>query len=136
MEACDLLIVRHAKSDWSGDIAKDFDRPLAKRGKKTLSVIAEWLDSQHIKPDLLVSSPALRAKQTAQAIIEKLHIPDQTITFDDRLYLADTDILLEVLEEAAHSQPQPKSVMLVGHNPGFPGQHRFNWNVYGLDFPD
>jgi phosphohistidine phosphatase len=110
--------VRHAKSDWSDDFANDFDRPLAKRGKKSFSRITDWLISQHIKPDLLISSPAQRARQTSEAIIRKLHIPGQNISFDKRLYLAATDTLLEILVEAAHLPAHPESVMLVGHNPG------------------
>ncbi|MCI0507934.1 MAG: histidine phosphatase family protein [Gammaproteobacteria bacterium] len=118
MKACDLFIVRHAKSSWSDEFASDFDRPLAKRGKKSLSAITDWLESQHIKPDLLISSPAKRAKQTSEAIIKKLHIPEQNISFDKRLYLAAADTLLEILTEVAHVPSHPESVMLVGHNPG------------------
>jgi len=118
METRDLFIVRHAKSDWADALGSDFDRPLAKRGEKSLPVITQWLQNQNIKPEVLFSSPAQRAKQTAEAIIGKLHIPKQAIIFDKRLYLASVDTLLDVLAEAAELTPQPNSVMVVGHNPG------------------
>ncbi|WP_455223458.1 SixA phosphatase family protein [Kaarinaea lacus] len=118
MDTYDLFIVRHAKSDWTNDVTNDFDRPLARRGEKSLPLIATWLRSHNIKPELLFSSPAKRAKQTADAIIRKLNIPQHSITFDKRLYLATTDTLVEVLAETAELSPPPASVMLVGHNPG------------------
>ncbi len=118
METRDLFIVRHAKSDWSDAMGSDFHRPLAKRGEKSLPVMTQWLQNQNIKPAVLFSSPAQRAKQTAEAIIGKLSISEQAIVFDKRLYLASVDTLLDVLSEAAELSPQPNSVMLVGHNPG------------------
>lgn len=111
----ELFIVRHAKSDWSQAVARDFDRPLTKRGEKDAPLIAKWLKEQHIKPELLISSPAQRAKQTADAIISQLQIPQQNISFDKRLYLASTDTLLDVLSELNHDLT---AVMLIGHNPG------------------
>lgn len=118
METFDLFIVRHAKSDWSDNFTNDFDRPLAKRGEKSLPIITNWLDSQRIQPGLLISSPAKRAQQTAEAIIRELNIPEQQIVFDDRLYLASSDTLVAVLSEVAGVYKYPESVMLVGHNPG------------------
>jgi len=111
----DLFIVRHAKSDWSQAVSRDFDRPLTKRGEKDAPLIAKWLYDQNLSPDLLISSPAQRAKQTADAIIKQLQIPQQNISFDKRLYLASTEILLDVLSELNNDL---LSVMLIGHNPG------------------
>lgn len=115
MSTRDLFIVRHAKSDWSGALTKDFDRPLSERGEKDAPLIAKWLDAQIVTPDLLISSPAQRAKQTANAIIEQLQIPQQNVSFDKRLYLASTETLLNVLAELNH---ELTTVMLIGHNPG------------------
>jgi phosphohistidine phosphatase len=114
----DLFIVRHAKSDWSNDFTNDFERPLARRGEQSLPVIADWLHAHHVMPELLISSPAQRAKQTAEAIFRRLQIPEKNAKFDKRLYLASTETLLEILTELADLTAQPDSVMLVGHNPG------------------
>jgi len=118
MDTYDLFIVRHAKSDWTNDVSNDFDRPLARRGEKSLPLMSEWLHSHNIAPALVLSSPAKRAKQTAEAIVTKLQIPDHSLTFDKRLYLADAETLFEVLAETAALTPPPASIMLVGHNPG------------------
>jgi len=118
MDTYDLFIVRHAKSDWTNDVTNDFDRPLSRRGEKSLPLMSAWLYSQNIKPALVLSSPAKRARQTTEAIITKLHIPDHSITFDKRLYLAGTETLLEVLAETNALTTPPVSIMLVGHNPG------------------
>ena len=111
----DLFIVRHAKSDWSHAGVKDFDRPLNKRGEKDAPLIAKWLSNQNLVPQLLVSSPAQRAKQTADAIIKELQIPQNNVVFNKNLYLASTETLLKVMSELDHDC---SSVMLIGHNPG------------------
>lgn len=115
MSSRDLFIVRHAKSDWSHTAVKDFDRPLNTRGEKDASLVAKWLYDQSLVPQLLFSSPATRAKQTANAIIEKLQIPQHNVIFNKRLYLASTDTLLNVICEL---DDDCSSIMLIGHNPG------------------
>ena len=115
MTSRELLIVRHAKSDWSNNLASDIERPLNSRGEKDAPKIAKWIHSQQIVPDALLCSPARRAKQTANAIIEELKLPDTSVAFDKRLYLASLSTLLAVIAELGDSV---KTVMLVGHNPG------------------
>ena len=115
MSTRDLFIIRHAKSDWPQSVIRDFDRPLTNRGAKDAPLIARWLGDQNLTPDLLISSPAQRAKQTAEAIIGQLEIPQQKISFDKRLYLASTEILLNVMVEL---EQDLTTVMLIGHNPG------------------
>ncbi|MBC7912920.1 MAG: histidine phosphatase family protein, partial [Pyrinomonadaceae bacterium] len=61
-----LLLVRHAKSDWNNSDLTDFERPLNKRGQKDAPEMAERLLHQHIIPQLIVSSPAVRALTTAE----------------------------------------------------------------------
>ena len=115
MTTRDLFIVRHAKSDWSQAITKDFDRPLNKRGEKDAPLIAHWLDNQNHKPQIIISSPAQRAKQTANVIVNQLKIPQQNIFFDNRLYLASTETLIDVL---SNLETDIAAAMLIGHNPG------------------
>ncbi|MBF0160746.1 MAG: histidine phosphatase family protein [Magnetococcales bacterium] len=110
-----LLILRHAKSAWDTQAASDFDRPLAKRGQKDVPMMGAWMREQKLIPDCVVSSPAERAKQTAQGICHVLDIKEKKIIMDRRIYGADTEELLEVLSELPG---KAKTVLLVGHNPG------------------
>ncbi|MGD8568109.1 MAG: histidine phosphatase family protein [Gammaproteobacteria bacterium] len=114
----ELLIVRHGKSDWTPGPATDFDRPLNERGEQDAPRIGQWLVSQNITPDLIISSPALRALQTTTAIAQQLQLPEHSIIHDRRLYLASVATLLEVIAEI---RDQYQRVMLVGHNPGLEG---------------
>ncbi len=77
--------------------------------------MGQYLQQQNITLDLVLSSPAERAKQTALAVVEALQLNSEPIQFDRDLYLADRSALLHVL----HSVPeQTDSVLLVAHNPG------------------
>lgn len=110
-----LLILRHAKSDRDADAARDFDRPLSRRGQRDAPHTGEWLRAQGLKPDLVLSSPAVRARETAIAVADVLGIARKDIVEDERLYLAPLDTLLEVL---ATTPAKTGAVLLVGHNPG------------------
>jgi len=115
MESRDLFIMRHAKSDWNHEHISDFDRPLNKRGQRDAPAMAKWMLSEKLQPEFLIVSPALRAKQTATEIIEQLGIPDSSINYDKRLYLASAETLLNVIRDTDN---KINSLMLVGHNPG------------------
>lgn len=107
--------MRHAKSDWSTPAASDFDRPLSRRGDRDAPRMAAWLAEQALAPDLLLSSPALRTKQTVLAVAEKLSIPEREIVWEPEIYEASLDQLLDVLDRYASAAG---NVLLVGHNPG------------------
>ncbi len=111
----ELLLLRHGKSDWSVDV-DDFQRPLKKRGKRGAQVIGEWLLKHQYIPDLIISSPAVRAKATAQICSQILSIPDSEIQYDKRIYEARVDTLLELI---AYLPNHIQRIMLIGHNPGF-----------------
>lgn len=109
-----LLILRHAKSDWSVD-ACDFDRPLKKRGKQSAEKIGNWLIEQHIFPDYIVSSPAKRASQTIKRVVNHAGMDPTLILYQEKIYLAELPDLLEILTDIPD---QAEIVLLVGHNPG------------------
>lgn len=111
----DLYLLRHAKSDWNSSADSDFERPLAKRGKKDAPLMAKWMHKHKVKIDYLISSPAERTRQTVHAVVKELNIPNKDIHFDDRVYLASVETLLVILSECP---PKAEKVMLVGHNPG------------------
>ncbi len=111
----ELLVLRHGKSDWGSKAARDFDRPLAKRGRKAVKRMGRWLCEQKRWPDRILSSPALRTKQTALGLCRQAGLPAELISYREAIYEADIGTLLNVLAE---SDPEATRVMLVGHNPG------------------
>lgn len=110
-----LLLLRHAKSAWDTEATADFDRPLANRGERDAPNMGKWLKNQGLVPDTVVSSPALRAKQTSEAACRKMDIKQKEISWDNRVYAATVSELLGVLKDYSK---KPKTLMLVGHNPG------------------
>jgi len=111
----ELIIVRHAKSAWDTDAPSDFDRPLAKRGRKAAPRVGRWLYSQHLVPDYVVSSPAERARQTVLGICEQLDIDADQPNWDSRIYGGSTTTLVDVLRDCPHDA---RRVLIAGHNPG------------------
>jgi phosphohistidine phosphatase len=110
----ELLVLRHGKSDWNSDAKRDFDRPLAKRGRKDADRMGAWLRKRGLRPDLVVSSPAKRAKQTTLRILEALELDEAVVKWEPRVYEAGRKSLLAVLAELPRSA---RRVLLVGHNP-------------------
>ena len=111
----ELLILRHAKSDWKSDAASDFDRPLAKRGKKDAPRIGAWLYREGLMPDAVVSSPAERARETTLKVCKSLDFNKKAIAWDDAIYESELADLLAVL---ARCPADAATVLLIGHNPG------------------
>jgi len=110
----ELMLLRHGKSDWSTD-SGDFDRPLTKRGKRGAEGVGVWLSRVESIPDYIIASPAKRAWDTARRAAVNMHLNQEVIVRDGRIYAADVSDLLQVLCE---SQDWARRVMLVGHNPG------------------
>ena len=109
-----LLLVRHGKSDWGNLDLKDFDRPLNKRGKENAPEMAERLVQRGFRFDLIVSSPAKRAKSTAKFFAEAYQVDD--IQYEESIYEANTTALLKVINGLDDSA---ETVIMFGHNPGF-----------------
>jgi phosphohistidine phosphatase len=110
-----LLILRHAKSDWSAGISDDFKRPLSKRGKQDSLRMGKWMKTRGLVPEVIISSPAKRARQTLKRVCSELCPGMENVIWDERVYMADLHELLEVLGD---NPEQAGSLMLVGHNPG------------------
>ena len=113
--ARELLIFRHGKSDWYSDAVNDFDRPLARRGRKAVKRMAYWLSDQNLLPQRILSSPAERARQTTLRLCRFAEIPESRIVWEKTIYAADVNELLEVL---ASDSGRHGRTMIVGHNPG------------------
>jgi phosphohistidine phosphatase len=108
-----LILLRHAKSDWSGGEA-DVRRPLAKRGRHQAPDAGRWLAANIGRIDLAVVSPAERARSTWKLASAELGAPPAT-RFDERAYAASGSALLGLVRELPDDV---KTVVLVGHNPG------------------
>nr|VFK42235.1 MAG: phosphohistidine phosphatase [Candidatus Kentron sp. SD]VFK48311.1 MAG: phosphohistidine phosphatase [Candidatus Kentron sp. SD]VFK79728.1 MAG: phosphohistidine phosphatase [Candidatus Kentron sp. SD] len=114
--APELLLLRHAKSDWHGEAKSDFERPLSKRGERDAPRVGRWLHRQGLRPDFVISSPATRARQTAREVCKALGIEEKHIHWEARIYDSDTGTLLDILTE--YGQPtEGQRILLVGHNP-------------------
>ena len=109
-----LALLRHAKSDWDTGVA-DVDRPLNKRGHRDAPRLGRWLRMQDWQPQLILSSPAVRARQTIEAVIDQAGLQHSELHWDEGLYLAGRGTLLERIRSLS---PATARVMLVGHNPG------------------
>jgi phosphohistidine phosphatase len=109
-----LLLMRHAKSSWADPGQPDFERPLNERGRHTAPVIGRFLVSRALKPEVVVCSPAERARETAALVLEAAE-QSPTVRYDARIYEANAARLVEVVKEIAEPDA---SALLVGHNPG------------------
>lgn len=108
-----LMLLRHGKSEWP-DGMKDIDRPLAKRGREAVPRMGAYLAEEQLYPDLALVSPARRARETWDLVAPQLgEVPARS---EPRIYEAPPDRLLAVLRE---TEPQVRTLVLVGHNPGF-----------------
>lgn len=111
----DLILIRHAKSSWKDAGLDDRERPLNKRGERDAPEMGARLARRRSRPDLIVSSPAVRALETARIIARKLGYPRKDIVVKDRLYGAGVVELIDVIRNAPESVA---TLMLFGHNPG------------------
>ena len=114
-----LYILRHAKSSWENAALSDFERPLNERGLAAAPLVGGVMKKNRFLPEVILSSPARRAEQTAALIKQSAGIGG-AIRFDERIYEASPARLLEVI-----SEQKTASLMLVGHNPGLEGLLKF-----------
>lgn len=112
-----LYVLRHAKSSWDDSDLADFDRPLNDRGKTTAPFMGETMARYDLAPGLIISSPAVRARETAILVKEAAGLHSD-IRHDERIYEASPQTLRKV---AAAIDDSFESAMLVGHNPGMEG---------------
>ena len=109
-----LGLLRHAKSDWDDTSQRDFDRGLNARGRKGASVIGRHIRSHGIMWDRVIASPAVRVRLTLEG-----GLPELPVIYDERLYLASFDTIVETIEAHAGSGAEEADTILIsGHNPG------------------
>ncbi len=109
-----LLLLRHAKSSWDHPSLSDHQRPLNSRGERDAPRMGRWICQQDLVPDLVICSSAMRAEQTARAIVMECDTTEP-LQVTDELYHAPARTYLSLL---AQVPDQFQSVLMVGHNPG------------------
>ena len=110
-----LCLLRHGKSSWDDDTLADRDRPLAKRGRRDVPMMAERLQSLGVRPSLIVASSAKRTWQTAQLVADAIGYPREFMHAEDDLYLADPGTIGRLVAEQDDGF---NVILLCGHNPG------------------
>jgi phosphohistidine phosphatase len=110
-----LFVLRHAKSNWDNPDLADFERPLNSRGLDAARFIGELIYERNLNPQVIISSPAKRAKQTAVLVKELAEI-SKPIEFDERIYEASPLALFNLIREFDEKR---ESILIIGHNPGF-----------------
>jgi len=109
-----LIVIRHAKSDWNRSSLADIDRPLNNRGEHDAPLIGDILKFRGVEPDLIVTSPARRALETAKLIAKAVGYDSEAIIVRDGIYQQETSVLVELIRslDDIHNR-----VYLIGHNP-------------------
>ena len=111
-----LFIVRHGKSDWSDPELRDIDRPLKNRGVRNAYAMAGFIREKGLKPEIMISSPAARALNTASIFFSVLEMEQDELIVDQRLYHASPGEIIDILSGLPDTC---QSIMIFGHNPTF-----------------
>ena len=107
-----LLLLRHAKTEKSAPGGGDFDRALVSRGRDKSPKIGVYMAHHGLHPNLVIASPARRARETWELVAPAL-APAPPVVWEDRLYNAEVETILTLVRKA-----KPPTLLLVGHNPG------------------
>ena len=108
----ELILLRHAHAEPAAPGQEDFDRPLSRQGQAEAEAAGNWLRQNHLVPDRVVTSPARRARETLEQVLEIVGYVEQRQ--DARIYDATPGDLIQLADELREF---PR-VLLVGHNPG------------------
>lgn len=107
-----IYLLRHAEARQAAPGQKDFDRPLSEKGYATAEIVADEAVDKGYRPDLIISSTALRCRQTTEAL-QRVVSPATEFRFVDAIYNGGLDVYLSLIA----SQTDQQSIMLVAHNP-------------------
>jgi len=110
-----LILIRHAKSSWDNPGLSDFDRPLNDRGKKDAPMMADRLHERGIKVDAFITSPAKRAKRTAEQFAKRYKKEGGDLILKTELYMAGDETFLKLMEKL---DDKADCVVMFSHNPG------------------
>ncbi|HRO42867.1 MAG TPA: histidine phosphatase family protein [Flavipsychrobacter sp.] len=110
-----IVLIRHAKSSWTNPLHSDFERTLNERGEYDAPMMGERLKKLNLRPDLIISSSAKRAKQTAKRIAAAIGFDKEKIKLEDKLYHCIPAVFGEMIVSLDDSL---QTVFIVAHNPG------------------
>jgi phosphohistidine phosphatase len=109
-----VLILRHAKSSWKDPDLPEHDRPLNKRGKRDAPLMGRLLKREDLVPEIMISSTAIRARSTAEAVAKASGHKGEII-LNKSLYAAGPEAYLGVMHDLSDEYIR---VLIIGHNPG------------------
>ena len=109
-----LMLLRHAKSDWSKPGTRDHDRTLNARGREAAPKMGVYMAKHALAPDLIVASTATRVRETLDLVLPAFK-QGPKVTYESRIYEAKPEQLLSVLREMPATV---HSLLMIGHNPG------------------
>jgi phosphohistidine phosphatase len=112
-----LTLLRHAKSTWDDPVARDFDRPLNRRGRRAAETVGREMRALGLQFDRVLASPAMRVRETLEEVARGYGAPLDP-EFDQRIYLASPETLLDL---AQGTDDGVGRLLIVGHNPGLEG---------------
>ena len=111
---CQLILMRHAKSDHDDPALSDHDRPLSARGRRDSPRMAVWLEEQGCVPDLILCSSSFRTRETAELLLDHWDQNPVVVSCED-LYLSSPETMLEAIGSENRGLNR---VMVLAHNPG------------------
>ena len=109
-----LIVMRHGKSTWKDKDMEDHERPLKKRGVKNSARMGELLKDEKLVPERILSSTAVRARQTVEAVTSKMNFKGE-VQYLDKFYLGEMET---ILAEQCELPDEVNKAMVIGHNPG------------------
>jgi phosphohistidine phosphatase len=109
-----LSLVRHANAEQGSDV-RDFDRALSRKGQNEATEMARRFQERALVPDLILTSAAVRTRETAETFAKVLGVPPRLLQAEDSLYLADGEHILGAIRAVG---PRVTHLMVIGHNPG------------------
>ena len=110
-----LLLLRHAEASGAEAGRRDFERPLNGRGREAAVLVGRFLRRERLEPDVVLCSPAERARETAALVVSAAGLASAKRRDDARIYEATTATLIEVVSQIEEGA---RGALLVGHNPG------------------
>jgi phosphohistidine phosphatase len=110
-----LVLIRHGKADQSGKIDSDFERTLIKKGQKDAHFIAGVIKNLGVKPELLITSDAYRANETAEIFADVLDYPKDKILRESFLY--DGYTTGQLVDFISEKGTEAETILIFGHNP-------------------
>lgn len=121
-----LLLMRHAKSDWKDAGLGDKERPLNPRGKETAPMMAHWVFEHDYLPNRVICSGAIRTQQTLELMMQQWSTIQTTnpslvlpqVIIENSLYLASDALILSIAKSGANENESGTCIMMLGHNPG------------------